>query len=124
MAKEGGDFYMVCFPAVPAVERLGWYVTHSVTMATTPHYRQARFWDSVTNTQLWNDGRRSPYFELLRVDEGAAEVRTEQIRHARLEPGDLLLIVPYQWYAFRPDPETGLRETYVIFNGSIGRAHV
>ena len=118
MAVESSEFGIVHFPAVPAVERLGWYVTYSVTMATTPHYGQARFLDSITNTHLWQDGRRSPYFELLRVDEGAAELRTEQIRDARLEPGDLLLIVPFQWYAFRADPETGLRETYVIFNGS------
>lgn len=118
MSVKSSEFGIVHFPAVSEIEKLGWYVTYAVTMATTPHYAQERFWDPVTGTQLWNDGRRSHFFELLRVEEGAAELRTEQIRHARLEPGDLMLIVPYQWHAFRADPETGLRETYVIFNGS------
>lgn len=66
----------------------------------------------------WNQGRTLKEYQINYITEGKGILESEGNPH-QLKPGSLLLIRPGVWHRYRPLRQTGWKEQYIGFNGTI-----
>jgi AraC-like DNA-binding protein len=66
---------------------------------------------------LWKKGRALGDYGLIYIAGGQGKFRSEETGEMELTAGDLLVLFPGVRHRFRPNPETGWTEYWLLFNG-------
>lgn len=92
----------------------GCYVTAAGSHVVGPG--RVRFSDP-SGHQLWKSGRTLGDYGLIYIAGGQGMFRSKESGEMELKAGDLLVLFPGVRHRFRPDPETGWTEYWLLFNG-------
>ena len=65
----------------------------------------------------WRLGRSIPDYKIVYIPRGRGEYETSDGNVQSIVPGTVLLIVPGNWHRYRPRPETGWTEYWLVLNG-------
>jgi len=65
----------------------------------------------------WKHGRVLRDYSLVYLTQGQGVFRVRGSRPLQVTAGDVLLIQPGVWHDYAPDPETGWKEYWMMFNG-------
>ena len=76
-----------------------------------PQNHPPEYADKVTSGRILSE------FQLVYITNGAGIFRTEYSSQLRVREGNMLLLFPGVWHAYRPDPATGWDEYWVGFAG-------
>jgi len=108
------DFYRY-LPTTPRDKAWGFYVTAAGRHDVPPNY--VSFSDP-SGYQLWKTGRVLDDFLVIYIMRGRGILKSKESGEVRINAGDMFMLFPNVRHRFRPDPETGWYECWVMFNGS------
>ena len=92
----------------------GCYVTAAGSHVVGPG--RVRFSDP-SGQQLWKNGRVLGDYGLIYIAGGQGMFRSEESGEIKLREGDLFVLFPGVRHRYRPDPETGWTEYWLLLNG-------
>lgn len=101
-------------PVTPRDKAWGLYVTGTGKRIVAPH---CNYYKDDSSRYTWRNGRILPEFGMVYVTSGQGEFMSRQTGKQRVLAGDLILLFPNVWHNYRPDPNTGWVEYWILFNG-------
>jgi len=103
----------------PKRPQWGLHVCGVGTRITPPHVPYQVYEDGAP--YQWKNGRELHDFSLVYLTQGTGVFRIQKSRPLPVKAGDVLIIHPGMWHDYAPDPETGWKEYWVMFNGKQAR---
>lgn len=67
----------------------------------------------------FNKGRVLSEYQVLYIFEGEGEFESRASGKVKVETGSVIILYPGTWHRYRPNRETGWREAWIGFNGTI-----
>jgi AraC-like DNA-binding protein len=110
--------YSRYFPPDPASSGWGWRILDTGHQDIAP---QANYPESEHPQGYLFDqsGRRSLHeFQIVYIESGSGQFESAHIEKTEIHAGSALLLFPNEWHRYRPNPNTGWRESWVGFRGS------
>lgn len=100
----------------PKNPRWGLHVCGVGTRITSPHVPYQVYEDGAP--YQWAKGRKLHDYSFVYLTQGSGIFRIQRARPLIVKAGDILVIHPGVWHDYAPDPETGWKEYWVMFNGA------
>lgn len=105
------------YVATPRDRQWGLHVAGTGTRIAPPHVRyHVREPDAPFQ---WSRGRTLPFFGMVYLTEGRGEFQLRDLPRRRVQAGDVLLLFPHVWHNYRPNPNTGWTEFWVLCDGLV-----
>lgn len=102
-------------PVTPRDRAWGLYVTGAGKRVALPH---SNYYRDDSSRYTWRKGRTLPEYGMVYVASGQGVFVSRQTGKQQVSAGDLLLLFPDVWHNYRPHPNTGWVEYWILFNGA------
>lgn len=99
----------------PNNPRWGLHLCGVGTRITPPHVPYQVYEDGAP--YQWKKGRKLHDYSFVYLTQGSGVFRIQRARPLNVRTGDVLVIRPGVWHDYAPNPETGWKEYWVMFNG-------
>jgi AraC-like DNA-binding protein len=99
----------------PKASKWGLHLCGVGIRLTPPHVPYQVYEDGAP--YQWKKGRTLLDYSFVHVTHGAGLFRVRGARALPVTAGDVLVIYPGEWHDYAPDPETGWKEYWIMFNG-------
>lgn len=106
------------FPSDPAAAGWGWRILDAGRQQIAPQagypgegHPQGYLFES--------SGRRTlDEFQIVYIESGSGHFESAQVEACKVQAGTALLLFPGEWHCYRPDKDSGWRESWVGFKGA------
>jgi AraC-like DNA-binding protein len=113
------DDYFRYFPDTKDLERWGIWVSASGIATVAPGNPYPPLPHPGDHHFEWERGRVLESLQIVMVTAGEGLLETRQTGVKRIAAGSVILLRPGVWHRYKPDPETGWRESWIEMRGRV-----
>lgn len=111
--------YFRYFPDSPDLEPWGIWISASGSTIVPPGNPYPPMPHPGDHHFEWESGRVLESLQIVMVSSGKGILETAQTEPMRIGAGSVFLLRPGVWHRYKPDPETGWRESWVELRGRV-----
>ena len=111
--------YFRYFPDTPDLEHWGIWVSASGIATVAPGNPYPPLPHPGDHHFEWERGRVLESLQIVKVTAGEGLLETRQNGARRIGAGSVILLRPGVWHRYKPDPQTGWRESWIEIRGRV-----